>query len=87
MSDIRDALHASLDEAEAELIRSHDRSCQQQCGLVWPALRLLVEAIRQRDHEIERRLNEIERRLAAQQPKMDAKLSGHDLSITGAYDE
>ena len=83
MSDIRDALHASLDEAEAELIRTgHARY-----GMLWPALRVMVEAIRQRDHEIERRLNDIERRLTAQRPTIGARLSNPDLSATGAYDE
>ena len=83
MSDIRNALHVSLDEAEAELIRTGHK----RYGLLWPALRLLVEAIRQRDHEIQRRLNEIERRLAAEKPNLSARLSGHDLAATGAYDE
>ena len=83
MSDIRKALHASLDEAEAELIRTG----HQRYGLLWPALRLVVEAIRQRDYEIEGRLNQIERRLAAQPLNLSARPSSHDLSATGAYDE
>ena len=83
MSDIRNALHLSLDEAEAELIRTSE----QLGGTLWPALRLMVEALRQRDHEIERRLNAIERRRPAERPNMHARPSGHDLSAAGAYDE
>ena len=56
MSDIRDALHASLDEAETQLIRTGE----QLGGTLWRALQLLVQAIRKRDHEIEQRLKMLE---------------------------